>query len=139
LSDTDVLEHQEKQRTEAKRASFELLKNKKRQQQEFTLKVNGDEFTFLFEAVSAKVWDDLVTRHKPTMEQKAEQMSYNPETFAPALMSRVCIDPVMNESEWREIWTSDEYSKGELSELFWSAFGLCNRGLDVNPIGTVSG
>lgn len=139
MSDTEVLEQQEAQRTAAKRASFELLKNKKRQQQEFSFKLGNEEFTFLFESTSAKVWDDLVTRHKPTTEQKAEGMAYNPETFGPALLSRVCIDPVMNESEWREIWTSDEYSKGELSELFWTAVGICNKGLDVNPIGTVSG
>ena len=138
MSDTEALEVQEAQRTAAKRANFELLKKKRRQQQEFSLKVNGEEFTFLFESVSAKTWDDLVTRHKPTTEQKADNMAYNPDTFGPALLSRVCIDPDMNEAEWREIWTSEDWSKGELSELFWSAVGLCNKGLDVNPIGTVS-
>ncbi len=136
------LEHQEAQRTGAKRASADLFRSKRRAQQEFTLTMDHgegpEEYTVMLRAVSARDWDQLVTKNPPTKEQRSDQMSYNPDTFGPAMLARVVVDPVMNEAEWSDIWNSPEWSKGELQELFWSAVGICNRGLDVNPIGTVS-
>lgn len=140
--ETEVLEAQEAQRQVAKRASLDLFRNKRRPQQEFTFALDigagPEKYSMLFRAVSSKDWDYLVTTNPPTKDQQKDGMTYNPDTFGPAMLSRVCIDPVMNESEWNELWTSPEWSKGELQEIFWSAVGLCNRGLDVNPTVAVS-
>lgn len=135
--DTAVLEHQEAQRNHARRASLDLLRSKSRAQQEYEFEMETPEgkvkATFLFRAVSAAEWDRLITDNPPTTAQRGEQQTYNPDTFCPALMSKVCIDPQMNAAEWGELWNSPDWNKGELSELFWAAAGLCNRGLDVNP------
>lgn len=135
--ETDQLHAQETQRAHAKRASLDLLRSKSRAQQEYEFEMNTAEgkvkATFLFRAVSALEWDRLVTDNPPTNAQKAEQATYNPDTFCPALLSKVCIDPQMSVADWSEIWNSPDWNKGELSEIFWAAAGLCNRGLDVNP------
>jgi hypothetical protein len=39
--------------------------------------------------------------------------------------------PEMSEDEWSDIWTSPDWSPGELSHLLDIAWGICNRGFDV--------
>lgn len=137
MSDTKVLEVQNDQREKAKRATQSLLKGKRRAAQEFTVQLETEggveEVSFLFRALGGSQWDDLITANPPTKEQRVDGASYNPNTFAPALLALVCQEPRLDEQEWTEIWNGGEWSKGELSELFWGAVGLCNKGLDVNP------
>jgi hypothetical protein len=134
---TDELVVKDAQRKGAKRATFEKLKAKKRAELEFTTKLTTEagieEMSFLYRAIGAQDYDRLLTKYPPTTEQKANGSNYNMNTFAPALLSRVCIEPVLDEAEWAEIWNSAAWNVGELSNLFWSAVELCNRGLDVNP------
>lgn len=139
---TEALVVADAQRREAKRASLDLLKNKRRAEQEFEFTLdNGDgpeTYTMLMRALPSREWDKLVTDNPPTKDQKADAMTYNPDKFGPALLSRVVVDPVMTENDWADIWLSSEWSKGELQEIFWSAVGICNRGLDVTPTGPAS-
>lgn len=122
-----------------KRVTFEAFKSKKRATQEFEFELGGEQMSLFYQAVSAQEWDELINANPPTNKQKAEAAatgnpaSYDPEKFAPALLARVCIDPAMTVVQWKELWNSPDWNKGELNELFWSAVGLCNRGLDVNP------
>jgi hypothetical protein len=142
MSSTAVAEElkvKDAQRQGAKRATFAKLKAKKRAELEFTTKLpvgegGFEEVSFLFRALSAVEFDRLTTVHPPSTEQKAMGANVNMKTFQPALLAKVCIDPVVTEEEWKELFAAPDWNQGELGELFWTAHQLCNRALDVNPI-----
>lgn len=133
--DTEVLEAQSEQRAASKRATFELLRDKKPVEREFAIKLPGQDepITFLFRSIGSAEYEKLVTKSPPTLEQKAEGGTYDPDRFAPQLLARVCIDPVLGESQWREIWNSADWSRGETGDLFFAAVQLCSRGLELDP------
>lgn len=133
----DVLEAQSAQRDGAKRATFEMLRNKKPVEREFSINLpdHEDPVSFLFRAIGAAEYERLITKSPPTIEQKAEGATYDTDRFAPVLLARVCVEPVMDESEWREIWKSGDWSRGETADLFFAAVNLCSRGLEVDPTG----
>lgn len=128
----------EQQRQQAKRATFEALKNKKQAERELTLTLNEDEdpISFLFRSVGAQDYDKMLMKYPPTKEQQAEGATFDQDRFAPALLARVCVEPVMDISEWTEIWTSDSWNRGEIGGLFWAAVELCNKGLTLGPTET---
>jgi hypothetical protein len=133
---TDALQAQNAQREQAKRATFEMLVKKPRLEREVPVKIPRDdgemsEVVMLFRAVGARDYDRLLTKHPPTTEQRAEGSSYNINTFGPALISRVCIDPEMSEEQTAEIWNSSDWGRGEVMSLFSAAVELCNKGLDI--------
>lgn len=128
------LEQKTAQRAEAKRATFELLRAKPVKRQTFTCKIGDETATFVFEAIGGVRWDRIVQKHPPTTEQRAQGAAYNPQTLGPALLAACCKDPAGDEHDWAEIWNGEQFSKGELEELFWTAFNLCQGGLDINPI-----
>ena len=132
-----VLGAAEAQRGAAKRATLAKLRGKRRVEKEFSvvLAEGEDPVTFLFRSIGAQDYDRLITKCPPTKEQQAEGGAYNTDRFAPLLLSRVCAEPVLDEAEWAEIWTSPDWNRGEVSALFWTAVNLCNQGLDLNPIG----
>lgn len=135
----DALQVKDAQRKQAKRATFEALKSKKRAEREFTVVLNEgeDPVSLLFRAIGAQEYDKLLTRYPPTKEQQAEGASFNQDKFAPALLSRVCVEPVMDEDEWTEIWNSPDWNRGEIGAMFWAAVELCNKGMELGP--TVAG
>jgi len=133
MTDTEVLEAQSAQREHAKRATFALLRDKRPAEREFTIKLGEESVSFLFRAIGAIEYDKLITACRPTLEQKAEGATYNPDTFAPKLLARVSIEPAMTEDEWRELWTGPAWSRGETGDIFFAAVQLCSRGLDVDP------
>ena len=140
-TNTDALEAQAAQRAESKRATFEMLVKKPRLETEVPVKIPGDDgvpvkMMMLFRAIGARDYDKLLTRHPPTTEQRADGMSYNLNTFGPALISRVCIDPEMSEEQATEIWNSSDWGRGEVMSLFSAAVDLCNKGLDISFTGT---
>lgn len=118
------------------RATLDLLRNKRPREKEVTLNFPADgggteAATFLFRSISAKEWELMVSKHKPTSAQRADGQSLNPDTFPPALLARVCVDPPLTESEWSEIWSSDEWNRGELGDFFSAAYALCTEGFDI--------
>jgi hypothetical protein len=133
------LEAQSAQREVAKaknRATYEMLVKKRHLEKEVTIKIPGDdgdlvEVTMLFRAIGAREYDRLLTKHPPSTEQRAQGGSYDINTFGPALISRVCVDPEMNEDECRQIWNSSDWNRGEVMSLFSAAVELCNQGLDI--------
>lgn len=129
-----ALETKTAQRSDAKRATFTKLKNKKRAEREYTADLGGEPATLLYRAIGATAYDKLLTKYPPTKEQLADGAAFNANTFAPALLARVCVEPAMDEAEWAEIWHSEDWNRGEVSELFWNAVELCNKGLELTPI-----
>lgn len=131
-----VVQTRARQRSASKRATLDLLRSKKRQEQELTvmLPVEGgktQEVSFLFQSIGAQEWDRLVAKFPPTSEQRADGQAFNMHRFAPALLSAVCTDPQLTESEWSEIWDSPDWNRGEVVQLYATAVELCSTGMNI--------
>lgn len=136
------VEARQKQSEASKAATFAQLRGKKRASEKFTIFVeDGDgeqqEVELLFRAIGATAYDKLVSKHPPTTEQRAEGNTFNLDTFGPALIAECSVEPEMTYAEAKEIWTSPDWSRGEVITLYKHAVDLCNRGMDI-PF-TVSG
>lgn len=119
-----------------KRATLAALKSKAPRQKEIVLPFpspegEAEEVSFLFQSIGAKEWELLVSKHKPTPAQRAENAAFNTDTFPPALLARVCIDPAMSEEDWVEIWESPDWNRGEISRLYGEAVDLCMEGFNI--------
>lgn len=113
-------------------ATFDKLISKHRAEQKVVIALGEDEdVELLFRAIGYKAYDKMITDCPPTTSQKADGSIYNPNKFGPALLASVCVDPDMTIDQWSEIWTSDEWSKGEVTQIFVIAGELCNKGLDI--------
>lgn len=126
----------EKTVVKRKPATFKALIGKPPRTKEVILKVPDDEgnvieHVLLLRAIGSKAYDVLVSMHKPTPEQKNEGAAYNPDTFGPALISACSLDPHLTPNEAKELWDSDEWSRGEVMDVFSSAVEVCSKGLDV--------
>jgi hypothetical protein len=134
--DSKAQEARSAQSAHSKRATLDLLRSKKRLEKEVTilLPVEGgktEEVSFLFQSIGAQEWDRLVAKHPPTAEQRVEGNAFNMHTFAPALLSRVCVDPELTEEEWKEIWNSPDWNRGEVIQFYVTAVELCSTGMDI--------
>lgn len=138
--ETAVIKARAAQRDASKRATYDLLRNKKRAEKELTFTIDsGDgptEMTLLFRAIGAQEYDAILTKNPPTIEQKAEGQSYNIHTFAPSLLAEVCVEPQMSKGEWQDVWDSPDWNRGETMDLFFAAVNLCNKGMDIPPTAT---
>jgi hypothetical protein len=131
-----TVEARQKQSQASKRATLDMLKNKPRSTTEFSLFLsdgNGgsNEVTLKYQAIGMRAYDTLVSKHPPKPEQRAEGNSFNIDTFAPALISACSVEPEITPAEAKEIWDSDDWSRGDVMVLFRNAVELNNRGLDV--------
>ena len=125
-------------------ATFKDLQSKPKRTKDVVLKVPDEdgeiiEFVVTLKAVGSKAYDDLVAKHPPTSEQKKDNAQYNPDTFGPALISACSFEPRLTPNEATEIWTSEDWSRGEIMELFVAAVEVCSKGLDVPFTGAGSG
>lgn len=130
--------------TETRRqATLKDLLNKPARTKDVVLTVpdadgNMIEFVFTLRAIGSKAYDVLVGVHPPTAEQKKEGATYNPDTFGPALISMCSANPKITPNEAKELWESDEWSRGEVMEIFMAAVEVNSRGLDVPFTAAVS-
>lgn len=141
---TAAVAGQEAQRREAKRATFERFMDRKPFEAEFQLALGADPLeldTLLFRSIGSVAYDKLIDDCPPTKEQLANNATYNQDKFMPSLLAKVCVDPLLSVEQWSKIIGSENYGRGEVNELFFSAVGVCNRQLGmavVNPTGPVS-
>jgi hypothetical protein len=96
-----------------------------------TGKSSSTDFIVTLKAIGSKAYDDLIANHPPTNEQKREGQSYNAESFAPALIAACSVTPELTEDQANQIWTSNEWSRGELTQLFLGCVEVNSKGLDV--------
>lgn len=98
-----------------------------------TVDEDGSEVTLnlKFQAISSKEYDDLIAANPPTSKQRQNGNAYNVDTFAPALIAAVSLEPKMTVEQAKEIYFSPEWATGEVGELFVSALRVCSSGLDV--------
>lgn len=125
-----------KQKAASKRATFARLSSKKRAEREVPIVLpdgsGGTEVaTLLFRAVGAQDYDRLLSEHPPTAKQKLDGATYNLDTFGPALIAAVCVEPELTYDEAKALWDSEDWSRGEIMTLFGNAVELCNQGMDV--------
>lgn len=135
MATTPEVEVKAAQRTKAKRATLDMLIGKLPNKEEFTVALGtaGERISFLFVAIGATEYDELLTEHPPTAEQKVGGASYNINTFAPALLARVCREPGISVGDWNNIWTSPAWGRGELMGLFFKAANICSKDIDPSP------
>jgi len=124
------------QRGKAKRATLDMLLSKKPNRDEFTFPFGsgGEQVSFLFISLGSADYDALLTEHPPTSEQRATGAQFNLNTFAPALLAKVCREPGIDLGSWTELWKSPSWGRGELMGLFWRAANLCSKEVDPLPI-----
>lgn len=119
-----------------KRITPDQLKKKRAREKEVPFVVSTDdgdveEGAMLFRAIGSEEYDDLLGEHPPTGEQRKKGLNHNPNTFAPALLARVCVEPAMAEEEWSDIWQSPDWNRGELQKMYMEAVDVCSSGADV--------
>lgn len=134
--DTSKVKEVAARATSAPAATFAALKRKPRRTSKFlitTVDEAGDEITMemKFQGLSATEYDALVSEHPPTPKEKQLGAVYNVKTFAPALISAVSVQPRLSYDEAKEIYESDEWSSGEIFDLFIRAQQVCNNGVNV--------
>lgn len=89
------------------------------------------EISLTFTSIGSKAYDKLVSKHPPTAEQRLDGATYNPDTFAPALVSVCMTDPEITEAQAKQLWTSETWSRGDLMAMFGTAVGVNNQGSDI--------
>jgi len=119
-----------------RKATFADLQAKPKRTKEVVLMVpdaDGDviEFVITLKAIGSRAYDDLMAKYPPTPEQKKDGATYNPETFGPALIAACSWEPRLTPNEALEIWNSEDWSRGEVMEVFVGCIEVCSRGLDV--------
>lgn len=117
-------------------ATFKDLRHKPPRTKEVTLSVPDPdgtviEYVWTMRAIGSKAYDVLVGMYPPTAEQKKEGITYDPEAFGPALIAACSIEPRLTPNEAKELWESDEWSRGEVMALFAAAVEVNSKGLDV--------
>ena len=129
-------EARQKQSDASKRATLDQLVNKPRSTTEFSLYLgdgNGGttEVTLKYQAIGMRAYDRLVSKHPPKPEQRVDGASFDIDSFAPALISACALEPEITPAQAKEIWDSEDWSRGDVMVLFRNAVELNNRGLDV--------
>lgn len=110
-----------------------LLKKKKIRTESIDITIDGEKYPWKFRAISGNRLDALQSKFPPNKEQKARGLSFNVEKFGPALLSACSIEPVLSPEEAEELWSSEEWTSGELNTLFNTCINLCMNGIEVNP------
>ena len=88
---------------------------------------------FTFRDIGRRNYDDLVTAHKPTDEEKQEYkeaggegvLAYSTLTFPPALVHATAIEPEIPIDEATEIF--EEWAEGDIELLFTTALMVCKE------------
>lgn len=117
-------------------ATFEALLAKPRRRDEVLLpSVAGDgqpiKLRLKLEAISAVEYDQLVDAHPAKAKDRERGSVFDINTFGPALLERVVVDPKLTYEQWRELWNSPDWAGGEIGALYGRATRLCQGGLDV--------
>lgn len=88
----------------------------------------GDDATEIelkLEALSSKDYDKLISKYPPNEADAAKGMTYDLDKFAPALISACLIDPELSLMQAKQLWSGDNWSRGDVE-------GLYNRVLRLN-------
>lgn len=80
--------------------------------------ITDAEIAFTFSAIGQKNWTDLLVRHRPTEEDRADRYEFNPRTFPQAAIAASATEPkmtveqanqlfeVLNFGQWQSLWSA---------------------------------
>lgn len=117
-----------KKKVDLKAAMLADIVAKPRRVTTFEFNTGETEAFIKFQALPSKEYDDLMSEHPPTKQQRADGMTFNGDTFFPELTALCAIEPTLTKAEVQSIAESDAWSFGELNSLFSSV-------LNVNTFG----
>jgi len=122
--------------TEAGKTPLQMLLAKSNTKQVLKLYIEDEEgqkqeIALTFTSIGSKAYDKLVAKHPATAEQRLDGATYNPDTFCPALIAVCLTDPEMTESQAKQLWNSDTWSRGDLMAIFGAAMKVNNQGVDI--------
>lgn len=117
--------------TARRNATLADLKAKPARTRVIPIQIGEEVVEITVRAINTIAYDTLVGEHPPTKEQKAEGSPYNLDTFGPALISRCTVEPVISGEDADELWSSDDWARGELLDWFMACLDVCNQGLRV--------
>lgn len=92
--------------------------------------IAASEFTFTFEALGRQEYLQLLAAHPPRQEDRAERLSFNGETFPPALVAASAVEPTISAEQAEQLFTT--LSDAQFSKL-WNAALSVNIGDDSAP------
>ena len=108
-----------------------LLLGKPKTRDTFTLYLGNGEDAFevemTVEALSMKDYDKLLAKYPPTEEEQRKGLTYELEKFAPAVISACMIDPDLSLAEAKKIWTSENWSRGDVEGIFSKVLRVNHR------------
>lgn len=91
---------------------------------------------FKFRSVGYQVWTDLIRKHPPTKEQRAQGHDTNPDTHRPAVMAACCVEPAGADDEFfarlAKVYTAAQF------EALWLAVFTANIGSAALPKAVVA-
>lgn len=92
---------------------------------------------FIFEEIPGHLWDTLVREHPPTKQhrdaakEEGATVSWNPDTFPPALFAAASVDPKLDREGAKKLWRGLPH--GERFKLWTAAFG-CQQKVGRVPL-----
>lgn len=108
-----------------------LLLGKPKTRETFKIYIgSGDdksEIELTVEALSMKDYDKLIAKYPPTDEEKLKGLTYELETFAPALISASLTDPDMSLAQAKKLWNSENWSRGDVEGIFTKVLQVNHR------------
>jgi hypothetical protein len=104
---------------------------KKRRIEDREITMDGDQVQVKIQALTQQQLDDLYSHHQKRRNKDVDNaLGANSETFPPALFSLSILDPKLSDDEWHDIWTSPDWSPGELGHLLDLVMNVTTRGFD---------
>lgn len=76
---------------------------------------------FTFKSIGRLNYDELVSEHPPSKDQKKDGADFNAETFPPALLAAACSDPEISLEEAVDMFDDPDWNNAELRALFFGA------------------
>lgn len=86
---------------------------------------------FVINAIPAHEFEALINDHPPSPDQRKEGMSWNRETFFPALLA-ACVEGSESARDWADMLKDGTFILGEWTALISTALQLNDRSPDVN-------
>jgi hypothetical protein len=85
------------------------------------------EMEMTVEALSMKDYDKLIAKYPPTDEERARGMTYELDKFAPALIAACLVEPDMTLTQAKQLWTSENWSRGDVEGIFTKVLEINHR------------
>jgi hypothetical protein len=136
VTEPDAEEEEEVFKTPPPKATLAQLKKKTRVSKTITMVVSDEdgspvEVSLTFRGIPAHEYDKLISSFPPRPKDKKDGWGYNPDKFGPAIVAATCVEPEMSAEDAKEIWTSDDWNRGERMQLLMAAIEVCTSGLTI--------